>query len=234
MNKINAGKDKKIDIEKAKGSCSDYYDKVHLDYFNQYSDELIKKPYDKEFLDRFLLMIGENARILDLGCCSTAQQARYFHENGHRVTGIDLSKNCIATARQEYPYIDFRQMDMTEMDFEENSFEGINAFYSIIHIPDEKLDKLFFDLNNFLKMNGAIAIAVHAGDFYGYYDENEIPVFFRTYTQNDLQQYLGKYGFEILEINQRQPIYDFEFQSERIYLIAKKIKDIKAGSLRTG
>ena len=219
--------DKNIDIKKAKDSCSDYYDKTHLDYFNQYSDELIKKPYDKDFLKRFVKIIEKKGRVLDIGCCSTAQQARFFHDNGYRVTSIDLSKNCIDTAKQTFPHIDFLQKDMTEMDFEEESFDGISAFYSIIHIPDDKLDKLFADFNKFLKINGKIAITVHAGDFYGYYDENEIPVFYRTYTQDDLKYYLDKYGFEIIEIHQRQPIYNFEFKSERIYLIAKKIKSKK-------
>lgn len=217
----------KIDIQKAKTFCSDYYDNAHLEYYKQYSDELIKKPYDKEFLIRFISTIKKKGEILDIGCCSTAQQARFFYDNGYKVTSIDLSKNCIDTARQNFAGIDFRQMDMTEMDFKADSFDGINAFYSIIHIPDEKLNELFADFNKILKLNGVIAIAVHTGEFYGYYNENQIPVFYRTYTQDDLKQYLDEYGFEIMEIEQRQPIYDFEFQSERIYLIARKIKSKK-------
>ncbi len=111
---------------------------------------------------------------------------------------------------------------MTEMTFEHESFDAINAFYSIIHIPDDKLDGLFAGFNRILEMNGKIAIAVHAGDLYGYYDENGTRIFFRTYTQNELKCHLGKAGFEMIEINQRQPVYDFEFQSERIYLIAER------------
>lgn len=214
----------KIDLKKAAISCSDYYDDTHLDYLNMYADELAKKPYDKQFLDRFISATAESGRILDIGCCSTAQQARYFHENGFGVVSIDLSKNCIETAKKQYPHIDFRQMDMTGMNFEDRSFDGINAFYSIIHIPDQQLDKLFEDFNRLLKINGTLAVTVHAGDFYGYYDTEDAPVFFRTYTQDQLKRYLDGYGFEILEMNQRQPIYDFEFQSERIYIIAKKIR----------
>jgi len=147
-----------------------------------------------------------------------------YRDNGFYVTSIDLSKKCIETAKKNFPGIDFIQMDMLNMDFEDNSFDAINAFYSIIHIPDEKLNGLFNDLNKILKIHGKIAIAVQAGDFYGFFDENEIPVFYRTYTQGDLKGLLGKYGFKIIEIEQRQPIYDFEFQSERIYLIAEKVK----------
>jgi ubiquinone/menaquinone biosynthesis C-methylase UbiE len=70
---------------------------------------------------------------------------------------------------------------MLEMNFDDEFFHAINAFYSIIHIPNENLDKLFSDFNRVLKRNGKIAIAVHAGDFYGYFNENGMPVFYRTY-----------------------------------------------------
>ena len=167
-------------------------------------------------------LIENPGKILDIGCCSTAQQARFFRDNGYKVTSIDLSEKCIETAMQNFPGIDFIQMDMVEMDFENESFDAINAFYSIIHIPDEQLNGLFNDFNKILKPNGKLAIVVHTGDFYGYYDEIETPVFYRTYTQNELKKYINRSGFEIIEMKQRQPIDDFEFQSERIYLIARK------------
>ena len=214
----------KIDIEKTKRSCIDYYDNTHKDYFNKYIDELEKKPYDKDFLTRLISLMNKNDSILDIGCCSTAQQARFFRDNGLIVTGIDLSEKCIETAKQNFSGINFLKMDMLEMDFNHESFHAINAFYSIIHIPNENLDKLFLSFNRILKCKGKVAIAVHAGDFYGYYNENEIPVFYRTYTQSDLRVILNKHGFKLIEIEQRQAIYDFEFQSERIYLIAEKIK----------
>ena len=144
----------KTDIEKAKSSCREYYDKNYDNYYQKYSDEIIKKPYDKNFLTRFMSFIENPGKILDIGCCSTAQQARFFRDNGYKVTSIDLSKKCIETAMQNFPGIDFIQMDMVEMDFENESFDAINAFYSIIHIPDEQLNGLFNDFNKILKPNG--------------------------------------------------------------------------------
>jgi len=209
--------------EQIKKSCVAYYDHMSKDYFNKYSDELEKKLYDKDFLTRFISLIPVNGKILDIGCCSTAQQARFFSKHGLHVTSIDLSEKCIETARQNFPSIEFIQMDMLDMRFEKDSFHAINAFYSIIHIPNEKLDRLFSEFHRILKKKGKLAIAVHSGDFYGYFDDNEIPVFYRTYSQNDLKEILDKHGFKIIEMEQRQPIYDFEFQSERIYLMAEKM-----------
>lgn len=213
----------KVDTEKAKSSCIEYYDKAHEEYLSEYRDELIKKPYDKDFLVRFIEKILPNGEILDIGCCSAAQQARFFLSNGFKVTSIDLSEKCIETAKRNFTGIEFKQMDMTEMDFEKDSFDAINAFYSIIHIPNEKLDGLFAEMNKILRKKGKLAITVHTGDFYGYFEENGIPVFYRTYTKKELIDILTNHGFQVLDIQQREPIYDFEFQSDRIYLIAEKI-----------
>ena len=110
------------EFEKVKKSCIDYYDNNHNDYFEKYSDELDKKPYDKDFLTRFASLLENNAKILDIGCCSTAQQARFFKDNGYNVTSIDLSKNCIETAKRYFSGINFIQMDMLEMNFDNDSF----------------------------------------------------------------------------------------------------------------
>jgi ubiquinone/menaquinone biosynthesis C-methylase UbiE len=213
----------KIDLKDIQISCVKYYAFLNQDYFNKYADELEKKPYDLDFLNRFAGQIEKNGKVLDIGCCSTAQQARFLKNRGFQVISIDLSAECIASVKHRFPGIDFRQMDMLQMNFDNESFSAINAFYSIIHIPDEKLDQLFYDFNRILKLHGKIAIAVHAGDYYGYFTENEIPVFYRTFQQTDLKDLLSRHGFSIIEINQRLPIYDFEFKSERIYLTAEKI-----------
>ena len=214
---------KQIDHKQAQKTCFDYYEDIHQQYLDDFSDELEKKPYDQDFLTRFIGKLPKNDHILDIGSCSTAQQARFFRDKGFKVTSIDLSTKCIETAKKNFPGINFFQMDMLEMTFKDAMFDAINASYSIIHIPDEKLDGLFSDFNRLLKPKGKIAISVHAGDFYGYFDVDGTGVFFRTFTQEELKTLLKNYGFKLLEIDQRQPIYDFEFQSERIYLIAEKI-----------
>ncbi|PKP34769.1 MAG: hypothetical protein CVU00_05345 [Bacteroidetes bacterium HGW-Bacteroidetes-17] len=222
---------KKIDLEKAKQSCVNYYDAAHQDYHDQYHDELSVKPYDKEFLTRFSTLIGKDAKVLDIGCSSSAQQAQFFRDTGFQTTSIDLSEKCIATAKASFKGIHFLQMDMLAMNFESDTFDAVNAFYSIIHIPDEKIEGLFIDLNRILKPNGKLAIAVHAGNYSGFFEENGMSVFYQTYTKDKLKYLIDKFGFRILEIQERQPIYDFEFQTVRIYLMAEKIKTFEPNKI---
>ncbi len=213
---------KKNDIEKAKSSCVNYYDKNYEVYYQKYSDELAQKQYDKDFLKRFISGIENNGRILDVGCCSTAQQARFFRDNKYRVTSIDISGKCIEKAKQNFTGIDFYTMDMTKMRFDNESFDAINAFYSIIHIPDEQLNELFKSFHRILKSGGKLALVVHEGNFYGYYKENEFDVFYRAFTMEELVKHLIKSGFIIVEMSRRLPLDELEVQSERIYIIARK------------
>lgn len=205
-----------------KQSCIDYYNHMHDIYFDKYHKDLEYKIYDKEFLLHFVNQLPVKSKILDIGCGSAAQQARFFRDMGHQITAIDVSEKCIETAKQKFTGIQFQQMDMLDMHFESHTFDAINAFYSFIHIPKEHSHTLFSLCNRILRPNGLMAIAVYADDFYGYYDKNEIPVFYRSYSQTELTTLLVGHGFEIIHMDERQAIYDFEFQCERIYVVAKK------------
>ncbi len=209
-------------VTDTKQSCIHYYDERHAAYLNDFSDELERKPYDRNFLNRFTNLLAPASRVLDVGCSSAAQQARFLHDKGFRVTSIDLSGACISTAKHHFKGIEFLQMDMTQMSFCDEAFSAIVAFYSIIHITNEQLPVLFDHLNRVLQPGGKLALSVHAGDFYGYYQENEIPVFYRTFSQEELLYLLSQSGFQLLEMDQRPPLYDFEFPSERIYVLAEK------------
>lgn len=204
------------------GSCVDYYDKQSENYHKEYKDETDRKPYDQGFLERFSGYFKPGVTILDIGPSSSAQQAVFLKNKGFNVTAIDLSPKNIEIASGNFPGIQFKVMNMLELDFEDETFDGINAFYSIIHIPDHELDLLFTGFRRVLKPGGKISLAVHAGDFDGIFDPQEHPVYYREFREDTLIQRLEKNGFSILYRDFREPIYDFEYQSQRIYIIAQK------------
>jgi ubiquinone/menaquinone biosynthesis C-methylase UbiE len=53
--------------------------------------------------------------------------------------GIDLSENMLRLAKRNMPQTTFIRKDMTKLDFADNSFDGLTAFYSIIHVPRESI-----------------------------------------------------------------------------------------------
>jgi trans-aconitate methyltransferase len=74
------------------------YDRVVDDYVENVFDELKDKPLDRQLLDRFALRVRRLGTACDLGC-GPGQVARYLHERGAKVQGIDLSPALVKAAR---------------------------------------------------------------------------------------------------------------------------------------
>ena len=62
--------------------------------------------------------------------------ARYLHEHGVPVCGVDLSPAMVERARRLVPGVEFRQGDMMALNAPDGAWAGITAFYSVIsHSP---------------------------------------------------------------------------------------------------
>jgi ubiquinone/menaquinone biosynthesis C-methylase UbiE len=69
----------------------------------------------------------------------------------------------IEQARQLNPGLDFRQGNMLALDVEDETWAGIAAFYSIIHIPREEVVAALQELKRVLQPGGLLLVAFHLG-----------------------------------------------------------------------
>jgi hypothetical protein len=83
------------------------YDKVAEEYVQRIFDELQHKPLDRELLDRLIVDVQGLGPICDLGC-GPGHVARYLHERGADVVGVDLSPGMVEQARRLNPGIPFQ------------------------------------------------------------------------------------------------------------------------------
>lgn len=196
-----------------------HYDAQAEDYQSKYENEVFEKPYDRAFLDRLAALVPQGGRVLDVGCASSCQQARYL-ATFFDVTAIDLSCENVRIARAKFPHLDVREMDMLSLRFDECEFDAINAFYSIIHIPSALVSQLLFEFSRVLKKDGKLSIAVHKGEFEGVVESER--VYFTNFSQAFLVSKLELSGFKVLSVEERPQLYDFEYPSERIYILAEK------------
>ena len=111
------------------------YDQVADEYARRIFDELKHKPLDRQLLDRFAANVRDVGPACDMGC-GPGQVARYLHEYGVRVCGVDLSPAMVEKARRLTPGVEFRQGDMMALDAPDGAWAGIAAFYSIIQIEE--------------------------------------------------------------------------------------------------
>lgn len=112
---------------------SPYY---HLLYQNRSDDEAA------DFIKRIstVLLIPEGAKVLD-AACGKGRHSRTLAQLGFDVTGIDLSKNSIAYAKQfETEHLKFDVHDIRDV-YEEHKFDYVfNLFSSFGYTEDDRED----------------------------------------------------------------------------------------------
>jgi SAM-dependent methyltransferase len=202
------------------------YDRVAKHYVEQLFNELEHKPLDRALLDRLAKSVHGLGPICDLGC-GPGQVARYLQSQGVEVFGIDLSPAMVEQALHLNPGIDFRQGNMLTLEDEPESWGGIAAFYSIIHIPREEIIDALRELKRVLRPGGLLLLTFHLGQETIHRDEwwgEEVSVDFLFFGADEMEAYLKSAGFEVEETIERDPYPDVEYQSRRAYIFASKPK----------
>jgi SAM-dependent methyltransferase len=200
------------------------YDAVADEYVRRIFDELRHKPLDRLLLDRFADAVRGVGPACDMGC-GPGHVARYLHEHGVRVCGVDLSPAMVERARSLTPGIAFRQGDMMALAEPDGVWAGITAFYSLIHITRSDMARALGELRRLLRPGGVLLLAFHIGDdtvhleeWWGY----KVCVDFFFFRSDEVAGYLRAAGFEIEEIIEREPYPEVEHQSRRGYIFARR------------
>jgi len=160
-------------------------------------------PYvNKENIDFFIDKINGD-KILDIGCGS-GRDAEYFVSKGLDVTGIDLSNRFIEISQAKVPKAKFIKMDMRNINFPVNSFDGIWSMRSILHIPKLEVKDTIIKFREVLKTNGIIYISVKLGEGEKFVKRDRykgLEKFFAFYTESEMSDLLENCGFEIIKLS---------------------------------
>jgi ubiquinone/menaquinone biosynthesis C-methylase UbiE len=201
------------------------YDGIADEYARHFYSELDNKPLDRELLTRFAARVKGKGAICDMGC-GPGHIARFLHDAGTNVFGLDLSSRMIEEARRLNPEISFRQGNMLALDLPDTSLAGIAAFYAIVNLPREALPQVFREMARVLKPDGLLLLAFHIGDdtlqpnaLWG----RPISMDFYFFPPHVIQRGLGAAGLVVEEVIEREPYApEVEHQSRRAYIFARK------------
>lgn len=90
-------------------------------------------------------------KVLCIGC-GTGEECHMLIEKGaNEVIGVDLSDGLIALAKENYPNIAFKVMDMEELTFEDNEFDFIYSSLTMHYAPSWA--KALSETKRVLKLN---------------------------------------------------------------------------------
>jgi ubiquinone/menaquinone biosynthesis C-methylase UbiE len=109
---------------------------------------------------RRLLFQGLSGRLLDAGV-GTGRNFP-FYPSGSKVIGIDISPAMLARAEQTRKSaaaeIELRQMDVTQLDFADRTFDGAVAAFLFCVLPDELQVPALRELGRVVKAGGPVRL----------------------------------------------------------------------------
>lgn len=158
----------------------------------------------KEGTDEFVSLLGDGARVLDVGC-GGGTKSKYLLARGLSVVGIDFSEKMVEIAARENPAGTFLTLDLKDSDQLPGEFDGIFLQAVLLHIPKREVRERLQRLANKLKPGGYFYIAVKekrpggkdeevvVERDYGYSYER----FFSYFTRDEVESHVREVGLSL-------------------------------------
>lgn len=194
-----------------------------LAYAETLLQELDGKSLDRMLLERFAKEHHHKGLVGDLGC-GPGQTTRFLQDAGlNNLVGIDLSAEMIKVAQDTHPpSIDFIEGNMLDLDFPNEHFAGLIAFYAIVHFDMEELAVVFQEVKRVLRPQGQFLFSFHVGeqvqnvtDFFSH----QVDIDFHYFDVDKVLDLVKKVGLEVLETVIRYPYLEVEYPSQRAYVL---------------
>ena len=162
-----------------------------LDYYESKAKEYFKKTVNVNFAETwavFLDNLEDGAYLLDFGCGS-GRDAKAFKDAGYRVDALDGSAELCRLA-SDYAKMEVKHMCFTDF-HEKETYDGIWACASLLHLPYDALKEVVGQLCAGLKENGILYASFKYGNFEGVRDGRYYTDFNEEKTERLLREVPG-------------------------------------------
>jgi SAM-dependent methyltransferase len=165
--------------------------------------------------------LPEGVAVLDLGCGAGLPTTRALAER-FQVTGVDISPGQIERAQRNVPGATFLRADMSALDFPPGSFDGVAAFYSIIHVPRQEHADLLRKIATWLRPGGLFVAAMGVGSTEDGYEPDWLgaPMYWSHFDSTTNRRLVEEAGLEI--VSAREEIEDEDGMPVRFYWVVAR------------
>ena len=147
-------------------------------------------------LIRAVSLLANGERALDLGC-GAGRDTRYLLEQGLHVTAVDADAHAM-TILATFPQERLRAVQSSFVDFEFESYDIINAHFSLPFLPREQFHAVFGKVREALELEG-----IFVGQFFGIHDQWNTPENAATMTFLTREEALqALQGLEVIEFDE--------------------------------
>lgn len=160
--------------------------------------------FEKVWLDRMLVLLPDQANVLDLGCGSGKPLATYLIEQGCAITGVDSSELMLQMARANFPEQMWLQADMRQFNLAQK-FDAILAWDSFFHLTQDDQRQMFAQFARHAKQGTILMFTsgpAHGeaiGELFGE------PLYHASLAPEEYRHLLAQYGFEVLNMVVEDP-----------------------------
>ena len=143
--------------------------------------------------DRFVRLMPEGARILDLGCGS-GRDTVAFRELGFSVEPVDGSEGMVAQAERNTG-APVRHLLFRDLDYEDE-FDGVWACSTLLHVHSDELPDIIGKVRRSLRDGGVFYLSFKKGTFEGMRDGR----YFHDMEADGVRALAESAGFAVLEV----------------------------------
>ncbi|MDO8435470.1 MAG: class I SAM-dependent methyltransferase [bacterium] len=171
------------------------------------------KEYDEEtvdFWDRFprtffdAFMERAQGDVLDVGS-GPGRDGLLLKDAGLTVTCLDASEVMIALCEEKG--LKAVLGDFCTLPFEDDSFDGVWAYTSLLHIPKSEMPEALEEIKRVLKAGGIFGLGMIEGATEEYRESSgvDMPRWFSFYTKQEIKELLKRCGFEVVYFEEFTP-----------------------------
>lgn len=172
----------------------------------------------QKYLTKFLDHLSPQSHILDLGCGSGTPIDDVILKKGHLLTGLDFAEQQLVQARKHCPTGQFILRDLTTLQPNEFTTDGIICLYTLFHLPRHTHAAWLKTIASYLATDAPLLISMGDKNFEGWHEFHGQQIWSSHFGPATNRQMLIEAGFE-LEIDE---IDRSNFEAHQIVLAIKR------------